>query len=74
MQTFDQHLYALYHDGKITLEEALRNADSANNLRLRIKLSENTLIEDSKDAFEQKTEEKNGSTRLGSSELKLSAD
>lgn len=40
MQTFDQHLYDLYKAGKITLEEALKNADSANNLRLRVKLSE----------------------------------
>jgi twitching motility protein PilU len=40
MQTFDQSLYALYKEGKITLEEALKNADSANNLRLRVKLDE----------------------------------
>jgi twitching motility protein PilU len=40
MQTFDQALYDLYKAGKITLEEALRNSDSANNLRLRVKLSE----------------------------------
>lgn len=40
MQTFDQALYDLYKAGKITLEEALRNADSANNVRLRVKLSE----------------------------------
>jgi twitching motility protein PilU len=40
MQTFDQHLYEHYKNGKISLEEALKNADSANNLRLRIKLDE----------------------------------
>ncbi|MCB0319381.1 MAG: PilT/PilU family type 4a pilus ATPase [Bdellovibrionales bacterium] len=40
LQTFDQALYELYKDGKISLEEALRNADSVNNLRLRVKLSE----------------------------------
>ena len=40
MQTFDQALYKLYKDGKIDLEEALRNADSRNNLALRIRLSE----------------------------------
>ncbi|MEZ5536670.1 MAG: PilT/PilU family type 4a pilus ATPase [Thiolinea sp.] len=40
MQTFDSHLYRLYRQGKITLAEALRNADSANNLKLRISLSE----------------------------------
>lgn len=40
MQTFDQSLYDLYAAGTISLEEALRNADSANNVRLRIKLAE----------------------------------
>ena len=40
MQTFDSALYHLYSAGRISLEEALANADSANNLRLRIKLSE----------------------------------
>ena len=38
-QTFDQALFALYRDGKIGLEQALVNADSANNLRLKIKLA-----------------------------------
>jgi len=40
MQTFDQALFELYKSGKISLDEALKNADSANNLRLRVKLSE----------------------------------
>ncbi len=40
MQTFDQALFDLYKAGKISLEEALRNADSQNNLRLKISLSE----------------------------------
>jgi twitching motility protein PilU len=39
MQTFDQHLYALFEEGMITYEDALRNADSANDLRLNIKLN-----------------------------------
>lgn len=38
MQTFDQALYDLYDDGAISYEEALRNADSTNELRLQIKL------------------------------------
>ena len=38
MQTFDQALYNLYQDGQIKYEDALRNADSVNDLRLRIKL------------------------------------
>ena len=37
-ETFDQALFVLYKDGKITIEQALINADSANNLRLKIKL------------------------------------
>ncbi len=38
MQTFDQHLFQLYEAGLITYEDALRNADSLNDLRLKIKL------------------------------------
>ena len=38
MQTFDQALFCLYEEGAITYEEAMRNADSKNELRLRIKL------------------------------------
>ncbi len=37
-QTFDQALFMLYKEGRITLEQALANADSANNLRLKINL------------------------------------
>lgn len=40
MQTFDAALFKLYEAGKISLEEALKNADSENNLRLRIKLAD----------------------------------
>ena len=38
MQTFDQSLFDLYEGGHISYEDALRNADSLNDLRLRIKL------------------------------------
>jgi twitching motility protein PilU len=38
MQTFDQALFDLYELGKISYEDALRNADSVNDLRLTIKL------------------------------------
>ena len=41
MQTFDQALEDLYSQGKISYEEALRNADSVNDLRLSIKLKGN---------------------------------
>ena len=40
MQTFDQHLFNLYTQGHIEYDEALRQADSANDLRLRIQLHE----------------------------------
>ncbi len=45
MQTFDQALYLLYKEGKITQEEALRNADSRNNLALRIRLDESGSVD-----------------------------
>ena len=38
MQTFDQALFNLFESGQISYEDALRNADSLNDLRLRIKL------------------------------------
>jgi len=37
MQTFDSALFKLYSAGRITQDEALRNADSPNNVRLKIK-------------------------------------
>jgi len=40
MKTFDKALFDLYEAGKITAEEALKNADSVNNLRLRIKMAD----------------------------------
>jgi twitching motility protein PilU len=39
MMTFDAALFDLYNDGAISYDEAIRNADSANELRLNIKLS-----------------------------------
>ena len=38
MQTFDSHLYRLYKEGRISLEEALKNADSPNNMKVKINL------------------------------------
>ena len=38
MKTFDQALFDLYEAGLISYEDALRNADSKNELRLRVKL------------------------------------
>jgi twitching motility protein PilU len=39
MRTFDWSLFELYNDGVIAYDEAIRNADSANELRLNIKLN-----------------------------------
>ncbi len=39
MQTFDQALFDLYEEDRISYEDALRNADSVNDLRLNIKLN-----------------------------------
>jgi twitching motility protein PilU len=39
MRTFDWSLFELYNEGEIAYDEAIRNADSANELRLNIKLN-----------------------------------
>ncbi len=63
MQTFDQHLFHLLEAGMITYEDALRNADSVNDLRLRIKLEgkaarKRDILEDTQDfTMEEKPEE-----------------
>ena len=40
MRTFDQSLFELYQSGEISYEDALRHADSSNEVRLRIKLAQ----------------------------------
>lgn len=40
MQTFDSHIYRLYKEGRITLEEALKNADSPSNLQVKMNLED----------------------------------
>jgi twitching motility protein PilU len=52
MQTFDQHLFELYKSGRITYEDALRHADSANEVRLMAKLGD----EDAQERMESATE------------------
>ncbi len=47
MKTFDSALFDLFTQGKISYEEALKNADSKNNLRLRIQLADGKGGEDS---------------------------
>ena len=68
MKTFDQALFDLYEDDRITLEDALRSADSMNELRLRIKLEGK--VAKGKDAQEgldhlslEETEEESGMMR-----------
>jgi twitching motility protein PilU len=41
MQTFDGALYRLVEAGKISMDEAMKNADSPNNLRLKLSLNSN---------------------------------
>jgi len=53
MQTFDGALFHLYKADKITLDEALKNADSTNNLRLRVKLDGNDAEATTKAASEK---------------------
>jgi twitching motility protein PilU len=40
MQSFDQHLVALYHEGRITAETAIDFADSSSNVKIKIKTSD----------------------------------
>lgn len=84
MQTFDAALFKLYQAGKVSLEEALKNADSENNLRLRIKLAAGESVEapssDSKSggslaglSLEKTDEEKAEEERLAIEEAELAA-
>lgn len=62
MQTFDLSLFRLYSQGKITAEDALNHADSANNVRLMIKLHKENVGELQSDADESnapRTEQSN---------------
>ena len=45
MQTFDNALFKLYQAGKIDIEEAARNADSPNNLRVKVNLNSTAPVE-----------------------------
>ncbi len=73
MQTFDQALFVLYQAGKISLDEALKNADSANNLRLKVKLAEDgDMFEKPKSVAAKKPEAK--SEKDGATDEKQSAN
>jgi twitching motility protein PilU len=53
MKTFDSALFDLYKQGKISYEETLKNADSKNNVRLRIQLSEGKTGEEEEELEEE---------------------
>ena len=72
MQTFDQHLFDLIEEGLITVEDGLRNADSINDLRLRLKLeSKESKGKDLLDGLEELTveEDEEESGMVGNSML-----
>lgn len=78
MQTFDAALFKLQQAGKISMEEALKNADSENNLRLRIKLAETEgeqVVEESSGlaglTLEKTHEEKEEEARIAKEEAEL---
>ncbi len=60
MRTFDQSLFDLYEEGIISYEEALRNADSMNEVRLRIKLESKRGAKEIDTEFEILEEEEDG--------------
>ncbi|MEJ2576326.1 MAG: PilT/PilU family type 4a pilus ATPase [Gammaproteobacteria bacterium] len=68
MQTFDAALFKLFQEGRISEKEALRNADSPNNLRLRISLAQRgggSLGDDSMTLEEIVDEEEAGEGLIG---------
>jgi len=71
MQTFDQALFNLFREGKISEQEALKNADSPNNVRLKIKfaneggdVAEDGSLNLSLEAIEEEEEEQQGGGML----------
>jgi twitching motility protein PilU len=71
MQTFDQALFRLYKVGKITYDDALNSADSANDLRLMIKLdSEHDFMEEAENGGLSMEEEEKDTGAFGSLSLR----
>jgi twitching motility protein PilU len=64
MQTFDQALYDLYDAGEITYEDALAHADSANDLRLLIKLGSESDAEYLSNAADELSIQEDESNRI----------
>ncbi|MBL4681090.1 MAG: PilT/PilU family type 4a pilus ATPase [Pseudomonadales bacterium] len=71
MQTFDYALFKLFKLGKISLEEALKNADSKNNLRLRITLDKKKDKKERKDEPVQTEAEKSAIVKTDPEKPKL---
>lgn len=59
MQTFDSHLFRLYKEGRISLEEALKNADSPNNMKVKVNLMQDLPGQDNEANREAKESELN---------------
>ena len=60
MQTFDSHLFRLYTEGRISLEEALKNADSPNNMKVKVNLMQDLPGQDNEASRQAKESELNG--------------
>ncbi|MBT4838137.1 MAG: PilT/PilU family type 4a pilus ATPase [Methylococcales bacterium] len=69
MQTFDSALFKLYKTGQISIDEALKNADSENNLRLRINLSEKGALVSGMNGEEDAPVEKGGLSIMDKQEV-----
>jgi twitching motility protein PilU len=69
MQTFDQALFDLYQEGRISYEEAIKNADSANEVRLQIKLSKEVDADEASESIPD--DEDSGSTLVNHTGLSI---
>jgi twitching motility protein PilU len=69
MQTFDQALFDLYKEGRISYEEAIKNADSANEVRLQIKLSKEVDADEASEGIPD--DEDSGSTLVNHTGLSI---
>nr|WP_325808943.1 MULTISPECIES: PilT/PilU family type 4a pilus ATPase [unclassified Cocleimonas]MEB8432902.1 PilT/PilU family type 4a pilus ATPase [Cocleimonas sp. KMM 6892]MEC4716117.1 PilT/PilU family type 4a pilus ATPase [Cocleimonas sp. KMM 6895]MEC4745578.1 PilT/PilU family type 4a pilus ATPase [Cocleimonas sp. KMM 6896] len=69
MQTFDSHIYKLHKQGIISLEEALKNADSPSNLQVKLNLEDSTYSNMTSD--EDTTEEEQAAIDLAFGDLAL---
>jgi len=69
MQTFDSHIYKLHKQGIISLEEALKNADSPSNLQVKLNLEDSTYSNMTSD--EDTTEEEQEAIDLAFGDLAL---